>query len=504
MKYTAEKYFWWNDAQKKLADEVAQYSDNFIAPRIQEIENTKRFPWEILEEIGKKGWYGVLIPKEYGGMGEEYGITAMCIVLEEVARGAAIAVDFYETTIYGYSPIVRFGTDAQKKKWLPALATGEHFACIAITEPFMGSDAAAIWTTAVLDGDDYVINGKKRFITAGGVGTIYCVYAKTSDNPEDIKNHRHLSAILVEKGTPGFSVEAIHDPMGRFGSRHAVLNFDHVRVPKENMIGAEGDGWKVVTDALNIERLGVAAGAIGVARACLQATADYTTRRVAFKQTLSDIPGVQVMGSDMVVSTHLMSLSTYYTSYLLDQGKDAALGANVAKLYATDRLTKTALDAIQCHGGDGYMRDYPVERQLRDSKLIEIGAGANEIIQHLVWKLWLKKYREIRKSLRIPVTESTIKDVEIKTKVLEVLAEFYLRHPGLYMEKEELSEKLGVTEQDLEAHLTRLEKEKLVAVYRTRGRTALIKSTYDGLNKANPPEYYRKFPGFVDMKREVF
>ena len=502
--YTAEKYFWWNDAQKKLADDVADFADNFIAPKIQEIEDTKRFPWEMLEEIGKRGWYGILIPKEYGGMGEAYGTTGMCIVLEEVARGAAIAVDFYETTIYGYSPIVRFGTESQKKKWLPALATGAHFACIAITEPFMGSDAAAIMTTAELDGDDYVINGKKRFITVGGVGTLYCVYVKTSDNPEDRKNHRHLSAILVEKGTPGFSVEAIHDPMGRFGSRHAVLNFDNVRVPKTNIIGAEGDGWKVVTDALNIERLGVAAGAIGVARACLQATADYTTRRVAFNKTLADIPGVQVMGSDMVVSTKLMALSIYHTAYHLDRGDDAALGANVAKLYATDRLTKTALDAIQCHGGDGYMRDYPVERQLRDSKLIEIGAGANEIMQHLVWKLWLKGYRNLRKSLRTPVTESRIQGAEIKARILEALAAFYRKHPGLYMEKEDLSETIGVTEQDLESHLGTLEEEKLVAIYRTRGRTALIKATYDGLKQAKPLEYYKVFPDFVDVEKETF
>jgi hypothetical protein len=282
------------------------------------------------------------------------------------------------------------------------------------------------------------------------------------------------------------------------------LNFDNVRVPKENMIGSEGDGWKIVTDALNIERLGVAAGAIGVARACLHSTADYTTRRVAFKKTLSEIPGVQVMASSMVVSTHLMSLSTYHTSYQLDRGNDAALGANVAKLYATERLTKTALDAIQCHGGDGYMRDYPVERQLRDSKLIEIGAGANEIIQHLVWKLWLKGYRELRKSLRTPVTESAIQGPEVKTKILETLAEFYLKHPGLYMEKEALSETIGVTEQDLEAHLKALEEDKLLAVYRTRGRTALVKSTYEGLNKAKPPEHYRIFPDFVDMDKEVF
>ena len=157
---TGEHYFWWNDAQRLLSDEVAEYAASNIVPKIRECEDTKRFPWEILAEIGKKGWYGVLIPKKYGGMGEEYGITGMCIILEEVARGAAIAVDFYETTIYGYTPIVRFGTEEQKQKWLPQLATGEHFACIAITEPFMGSDAAAIQTKMDSAGDEFVINGK--------------------------------------------------------------------------------------------------------------------------------------------------------------------------------------------------------------------------------------------------------------------------------------------------------------------------------------------------------
>ena len=201
-------------------------------------------------------------------MGDEYGVTGMCIILEEVAHGAAIAVDFYETTVNGYSPIVRFGSESRKKQWLPPLASGEHFACIAITEPFMGSDAAAIQTTMVEDGDEYLINGKKRFITVGGVGTLYCTYVKTSDDPEDIANYRHLSAVLVEKGTPGFSVEQIHDSMGRNGSRHAVLDYENVRVPKENLIGEIGDGWKILMDALNIERLGVAAGAIGVSRAC--------------------------------------------------------------------------------------------------------------------------------------------------------------------------------------------------------------------------------------------
>ena len=502
--YTGDKYFWWNEVQRKLAEEAADFADTFIVPRIPEIETTKRFPWEFMKEMGQRGWFGIFIPEEYGGMGKEYGATGMCIILQEVARGAPIIVDFYETTIYGYSPIVRFGTEKQKKRWLPGLATGDLFACIAITEPFMGSDAAAVQTTAVRDGDEYVINGKKRFITLGGIGNLYCVYCKTSESPEDRRNYRHLSAIFVEKGTPGFRVEAIHDPMGRFGSRHAVLNFDEVRVPKENLILKQGDGWKVMTDALNIERLGVAAGAVGTARSSLYATADYVSRRVAFDQTLAEIPGVQNMGSGMVTGVTLMSLIVYYTAYLLDQGQDVALTASMAKLYATESLMRTTLDAIQCHGGDGYMRNYPVERHMRDSKLIEIGAGANEILKHLVWRQWLKRYQDHRRSLRQPVAKSRLQGQEVKGKILEALAEFYRQHPGLYIEREELIEKLKLTGEDLDRSLEALEKERLVALYRKRGTFLLAKATYEGLKQAKPQEYYAFFPDFVDKQTEIF
>ena len=503
--YTGEKYIWWNEAEKKLADEVADFADNVISAQIGEIERTKKFPWNWFEEMGKRGWYGAFIPKEYGGMGKGIGMTTgFCIVLEEIARGAPVAVDFYETTIYGYSPIVRFGTEEQKKKWLPKLATGELFAAIVITEPFMGSDAANIQTMAVRKGDEYIINGKKRFITLGGISNLYVVYCKTSDNPEDRKNYRHLSAFVVEKGTPGFTVEAIHDPMGRFGSRHAVLNFDNVRIPKENRILNEGDGWKVLTDALNIERIGVAAGAVGTARSAIAATADYVTRRVAFNQTLADIPGIQTMCGDMVTRTNLISLLVFYSAHKIDQGIDVSLGCTIAKVFATQSLMRTCLDAVQCHGGDGYMRNYPVERLMRDSKLIEVGAGANELMQHLVWRLWLKDYLSLRSASRRPITQSSITGPAVKEKILEALAEFYREHPALYMEREEMMEKVGVPGVDLDKNLQALEAEKLVALYRKRGGIALIKATYEGLKKAKPQEYYTFFPDFVDKERETF
>ncbi len=503
--YTGEKYLWWNEAERKLADEVADFSDNVISRDIDEIERTKKFPWNWFKEMGRRGWYGAFIPEEYGGMSGGAGrTTGFCIVLEEIARGAPVAVDFYETTIYGYSPIVRFGTEEQKRKWLPKLATGELFAAIVITEPFMGSDAANIQTTAVRQGDEYVINGKKRFITLGGIANLYVTYCRTSDDPQDRKNHLHLSAFVVEKGTPGFTVEAIHDPMGRFGSRHAVLDFDDVRIPVGNRILDEGDGWSVLTDALNIERLGVAAGAVGTSRSAIAATADYVTRRVAFNQTLADIPGVQTMCGDMVTRTNLISLLVYYSAHKMDLGIDVPLGSTIAKVFATQSLMQTVLDALQCHGGDGYMRNYPVERLMRDSKLIEIGAGANELMQHLVWRLWLKDYLALRSASRAPVPRSTIEGPEAKEKILDALADFYCRHPALYMEREEMMERLGLPGEDLDKYLEAAEAEKDVALYRKRGSIALAKATYAGLKKARPQEHYLFFPDFVDKEREIF
>jgi hypothetical protein len=309
---------------------------------------------------------------------------------------------------------------------------------------------------------------------------------------------------MVEKGTPGFSVEQIHDPMGRFGSRHAVLDYENVRVPKSYLIGEIGDGWKILMDALNIERLGVAAGAIGVSRACMEATADYTTRRVAFKKTLSEIDGVQVMGADMVISTSLMSLSSYHAAYHMDQGAAIPLGASLAKFYATDRLTKVALDALQCHGGDGYMRNYSPERQLRDSKLIEIGAGANEVLQHQIWKQWLKVYQKEREMTLEPAETTTVSAGDAEKVILEALGDFYNQHPALYVEKAELSASAGITLTDIDAYLLNLEEQKLVALFRSREQIKLVKATYDGLRKAYPLEHYKKYPDFVDMEKEVF
>ena len=247
-----EKYPWWNEKQKKLADEAKQFADENI-PRGEEIAWTKKFPSDLIKQIGKRGWYGAIIPEELGGI--DVGVTGCCIIAEELARVCSALTDAYAVTMFGGTEqLLAFGNDEQKKRWLPKVAKGELLGAVCITEPNVGSDAAGIETTATRKGDEYIVNGKKRFISNAGPAEIYLVYAKTSDRPEDRARYKHLSALFVEKGTPGFSVERINELSGWLGFPNGYLDFDDVRVPLKNRLANEGDGWKILMDGLNFER----------------------------------------------------------------------------------------------------------------------------------------------------------------------------------------------------------------------------------------------------------
>jgi hypothetical protein len=230
----------------------------------------------------------------------------------------------------------------------------------------------------------------------------------------------------------------------------------------------------------------------------------YTHRRVQFGRTLSDIPAIQFYAADMISSVLLGHSLTYYTAYNLDQGRDVALSASVAKQYTTDALMKTTLDAVQCHGGDGYTRQYPVERHMRDSKLIQIGAGSNEILRTLIFKQWEKDSDAVEASTRKSIEEVAMHMDEAKEKTMDLLARDYRRNPGLYMRTYELKAALKCSEEVLEQALIALEEEKQVALYRVRKKILLAKATYDGLAKAKPKEFYRFIPDFVDKEKEVF
>ena len=235
-----EPYHWWNERQKEMAKEAKKFADESL-PRGEEVMWTKEFPSDLLKAVGERGWFGAAIPKDYGGIGT--GITGCCIVAEELSRVCSALTCSYSVTMFGgVEQLIKFGTEEQKRRWLPKIAKGQIIGAICITEPYVGSDAAGIETTARREGDGYLLNGKKRFTTNAGIADVYCVYAKTSDKPEDIAKYRHLSAFIVEKGTPGFSVERINELGGWIGLPNGYLDFDEAKVPEENRLGEEGDG----------------------------------------------------------------------------------------------------------------------------------------------------------------------------------------------------------------------------------------------------------------------
>jgi alkylation response protein AidB-like acyl-CoA dehydrogenase len=248
-----EPFSWWNDKQKSLMEEAKAFADINL-PRGEEIFWTKEFPSDLLREVARKGWFGAVIPQEYGGI--DAGVTGVAIVAEELSRVGSALGEAYSVSMFGgVEQLLAFGTEEQKRRWLPKIAKGEVVGAVCITEPFVGSDAASVESTAGREGDFFILNGKKRFITNAGLADIYVVYAKTSDKPEDRSKYQHLTAFLVEKGASGFSVEKINELSGWVGLPNGVLDFNDVRVPAENVIGQEGAGWKVMTAGLNFERV---------------------------------------------------------------------------------------------------------------------------------------------------------------------------------------------------------------------------------------------------------
>ena len=512
-----EKYPWWSDAQKKLADEAQQLVDE-LTPLAQEDAWNRRYPWRIAKEIGKRGWYGAIIPERYGGHREEWGVTGACILCEELGRLRAISNDFINTMCNGGAhQITDHGTDEQKRRWLSRIATGELHTSVAITEPFAGSDAGSVETRAVRKGDFYVLNGRKRFIMNVGAAGIYMTYARTSEKPEDRKKYRHLSVIVVEKGMPGFSIEKIDDLVGYDGLYNAYLNFDHVEVPLSNRIAEEGDGWSIMMAGLNVERTVAAATSLGGMREALAYASFHLERRIQFGQPTVNLPTNQFKLADMITSLNMSRLLTYYTAYLFDLGGDSALYPAMLKLNNTERLMRDfVLNAIQCMGGDGVTKFYPVERIMRDAKINETAAGSNDIMRMLIYRQGLKQMvddlrvprRVMDKDLKIPMPIGRVGELPrypaTEEGVLEALAENYRVNPGLHMTVAELKEQIPATDEEIVHHLISLEEKGLARLYRS-GRGAVVslaRATYDGLAKAHPSDYYQYRP--VWAMDEVF
>ncbi|MHA1607982.1 MAG: acyl-CoA dehydrogenase family protein [Candidatus Freyarchaeota archaeon] len=355
-----EKYPWWTEGQKRLADEVEDFADE-VLPRVAEAVYLKEHPRDILRKIAEKGWFGVLVPEEYGGMGKNGGVTGCCIISEGLCKAGFIGGLFFSTMFGGVNQLVNFGTDEQKERWLPRVAKGELLGAIALTEPFVGSDAGGVMTRARREGDEYVINGKKRFVSNTGVADVYLVYARTSDDPADVQSRRHMTAFIVEKGTPGFSVEKVNELAVFDGVRNGVLDFNDVRVPAENVVGGEGNGWNVMINGLNFERLMIAVGVVAGMREAIRYSLFFTERRVQFGLRTIDFESNQYKIADMIIRYQTARLMTYYTAYLMDQGLDPSIESNVAKIYATEACREAAIDALQVAGGDAFTKFYPIE-----------------------------------------------------------------------------------------------------------------------------------------------
>ncbi|MBP6942408.1 MAG: acyl-CoA dehydrogenase family protein [Syntrophorhabdaceae bacterium] len=507
-----ESYFWWTEEQKKFAQDVHAFVKE-VMPRDAETRWTREFPRDIFQKIGEKGFTGAGIPKEYGGLG--LGATGACIAAEAFNRMPGPGRVFVGNMLGGLRQLIEYGTEEQKKSVLPRIAKGE-LGAIVITEPFAGTDAAAIETTARREGDVYLLNGKKRYIVSAGVATRHMVYARTSDNPEDIRSYRHLTAFIVEKGAPGFSVEKINEIIGFENIQNGVLNFDKVPVPVANRIGQEGEGWRVMTAGLNFERTLISASVAGWVGELLKNAVPYAQRRVQFGRPTIDLQTNQFKIADLIIKTKMARLMTYYTAYLWDLGVDITVESNVAKVFNCESAMQASIDAIQVMGGDGVTPFYPLEEIMNVAKVENIAGGTMEACRLVIFRTALRQMAEdlrmerrvIHPALGVPVpisgTSEKMKDID-EDKLLAAIAEDYRVNPGLFISREDIRELFDADNAVLDDLFVSLEKKGLVRLYRDKKGIALAKATYEGLNKAHPQEYYKWFPSWIgDGKDRIF
>jgi butyryl-CoA dehydrogenase len=366
------------EEHRMIARMVREFAEKEIAPRAEEIDATDQFPDDLFRRMGELGILGIPFPEEYGGSGAGY--MSMVLALEEIARvsgSMAITLDA-QTSLY-CEPIYLFGSEEQKLKYLVPAARGEKIGAFGLTEPQAGSDAGATRTRAVRQGDEWVINGQKIFITNGSVADFAVITAKT--DPE--KGTRGISAFIVEKGTPGFQPGRDEKKMGLKGSVTSELFFEDCRIPAENLLGKENEGFRQFLVTLDAGRVAIAAMAVGLAQGAFERATAYAKERVQFGQPIAEFQAVQWMIAEMATEIEAARLMVHRAAWLKEQGARFTKEAAMAKLLATETSERVCRKAIQVHGGYGYMREYAVERMYRDQRLCSIGEGTNEI-QRLV------------------------------------------------------------------------------------------------------------------------
>ncbi len=371
-------YFLTED-QQMIRDLAARIAKEKVEPKALENDESGEFPWDVVEVLAKSDLFRVFIPEEYDGLGG--GIMEMSLVVEELSKACAGIALAYAASGLGTIPIILFGNEEQKKKYLPRLAAGEILAAFALTEPEAGSDAAGVKTRAVPDGDEYVLNGTKQWITNGGEAFIYTVIALT----DPTRGPRGASAILVEKGTKGFDFGKKEDKMGIRASTTRELIFSDCRVPKENLLRREGAGFLVAMKTFDQSRPGVAAQAVGIAQGALDRAVAYSRERKQFGKAISSFQGIQFMLADMATQVEAARALTYAAARTIDAGaKNVARVSAMAKLFASDTAMRVTTDAVQVYGGYGYMKEYPMEKYMRDAKITQIYEGTNQIQREVI------------------------------------------------------------------------------------------------------------------------
>jgi butyryl-CoA dehydrogenase len=360
--------------QEMIRKMVREFAEKEVAPIAAEIDETCEFPAETIKKMGKLGLMGMIVPKEWGGGGMDP--VSYVIAVEEISRACAstgVAMSVNNSLVC--DSILKFGTEAQKQKYLIPLAKGEKLGSFALTEPSAGTDAAAQQTTAVKDKDDYIINGSKIFITNGSKSDVVILFVMTDKS----KGTRGISAFIVDSNTKGFSIGTIEDKMGIRGSIQAELVFEDMRIPSENLLGKEGAGFKIAMVSLDSGRIGIAAQALGIAQAALDESIKFAKEREQFGRPIAKFQAIQWMIANMATEIDAARLLVYRAAFVKGQGMRFSQEAAMAKLYASDVAVRVTRDAVQIHGGYGYTKDYTVERLYRDAKITEIYEGTSEV-----------------------------------------------------------------------------------------------------------------------------
>ena len=366
--------WFFTEEQQMIIDTVREVAQKKILPVREKYDHEGIFPWDVVKAMADVDIFGVYIPEEYGGLG--YGVFEMCLAVEELSKvcgGISLA---FAACALGTFPILLFGSEEQKKKYLPDIAAGKKLAAFGLTEANAGSDALAMKTTAKLEGDYYILNGTKQWISNGENAEIYSVIVKT--NPK--KGARGLSAFIIEKGTEGFSFGKHEDKMGIRASSTTELIFQDCKIPKENLLSREGMGAIVAINTFNISRPGVAAQALGIATGAFEDALKYSRERVQFGQSISSFQAIQHMLANMATEIEAARALLYATARTIDAGEKKFLKeAAMTKLYCSDVAMKVTVDAVQIMGGYGYMREYPMEKRMRDAKITQIYEGTSQI-----------------------------------------------------------------------------------------------------------------------------